>query len=338
LTMILNYLRIIVMTSLATRSGAAVLASTALLAGSVLSGCGALSEDDGGGSGNGRRIVAAFYPLQYVAERVAGEHFEVDNLTQAGQEPHDLELKVKQTAELAEARLVVFEHGFQPAVDAAVEENAEGDVLDVADVVDLQPFAEHEGEEHEGEEHEDEAEGHEDEHEHGDLDPHFWQDPLLMADLGDEIAKRLADLDSEHADDYAANADALRADMEKLDREFTEGLSGCERDTVVVNHDAFGYLARYGLHLEPISGFSPGAEPTPADLGDLQELIKEDDITTVFSETLVSPKTAETLADDLGIKADVLDPIEGLTDETKGEDYVSLMRSNLQRLTKANGC
>jgi len=315
----------------ATRSRAVVLASTALLAGTVISGCGALSDD--GGAGNGRRIAAAFYPLQYVAERVAGEHFDVDNLTHAGQEPHDLELKVRQTAELTEAALVVFEHGFQPAVDAAVEENAEGEVLDVADVVELQPFAEH-GHEEEG--HEEEAEeGHDD---HGDVDPHFWQDPLLMAELGDAIASRLADIDPDHADDFTANAEALRADMEKLDRDFTEGLSNCARDTVVVNHDAFGYLARYGLHLEPISGFSPGAEPTPADLGDLQELIRHDHITTVFSETLVSPKTAETLADDLGISADVLDPIEGLTDETKGEDYVSLMRSNLQRLTRANDC
>jgi zinc transport system substrate-binding protein len=319
--MILNYLRIIVMTSLATRSRAAVLASTALLAGSVLSGCGALGS--GGGSGNGHRIAAAFYPLQYVAERVAGEHFKVDNLTQAGREPHDLELGVKQTAELTDARLVVFEHGFQPAVDAAVDENAQGEVVDVAKVVDLQPFPTHQ---HAGAD------------EHGAVDPHFWQDPLLMADLGDEIAARLTDLDSDHAADFAANADALRADMEKLDHEFADGLASCERDTVVVNHDAFGYLSRYGLHFEPISGLSPGAEPTPADLGDLQQLIKEHHITTVFSETLVSRKTAETLAHDLGIEADVLDPIEGLTDETKGEDYVSLMGSNLRKLIKANGC
>jgi zinc transport system substrate-binding protein len=313
------------MNLLATRFGAAALASTALLAGTALSGCGALSDD--GDSGNGRRIVAAFYPLQYVAERVAGDHFEVDNLTQAGQEPHDLELKVRQTAELTDARLVVFEHGFQPAVDAAVEENAEGEVVDVADVVDLQPFAEHEdGEEEHGDE------------EHGDLDPHFWQDPLLMADLGDEIAARLGDLDSDHAADFTANAAALRADLEQLDGEYSEGLSSCERDTIVVNHDAFGYLTRYGIHLEPISGLSPGAEPTPADLGDLQALIRRDHITTVFSETLVSPKTADTLASDLGIKADVLDPIEGLTDETKNEDYLSLMRSNLQKLSEANGC
>jgi len=313
------------MNLLVTRFGAAALASTALLAGTALSGCGALSDD--GDSGNGRRIVAAFYPLQYVAERVAGDHFEVDNLTQAGQEPHDLELKVRQTAELTDARLVVFEHGFQPAVDAAVEENAEGEVVDVADVVDLQPFAEHEdGEEEHGDE------------EHGDLDPHFWQDPLLMADLGDEIAARLGDLDSDHAADFTANAAALRADLEQLDGEYSEGLSSCERDTIVVNHDAFGYLTRYGIHLEPISGLSPGAEPTPADLGDLQALIRRDHITTVFSETLVSPKTADTLASDLGIKADVLDPIEGLTDETKNEDYLSLMRSNLQKLSEANGC
>jgi zinc transport system substrate-binding protein len=313
------------MNLLATRFRAAALASTALLAGTALSGCGALSDD--GDSGNGRRIVAAFYPLQYVAERVAGDHFEVDNLTQAGQEPHDLELKVRQTAELTDARLVVFEHGFQPAVDAAVEENAEGEVVDVADVVDLQPFAEHEdGEEEHGDE------------EHGDLDPHFWQDPLLMADLGDEIAARLGDLDSDHAADFTANAAALRADLEQLDGEYTEGLGSCERDTIVVNHDAFGYLTRYGIHLEPISGLSPGAEPTPADLSRLQDLIRAEGITTVFSERLVSPRMSETLADDLGIRTAVLDPIEGLSDETQDEDYLSLMRANLTALQEANGC
>jgi len=194
--------------------------------------------------------------------------------------------------------------------------------------VNLQPFAEHDHAE------ESDAES----HDHGDLDPHFWQDPLLMAELGDEIATRLSELDPEHAEEYAANADALRTDLEGLDHEYADGLASCERDTIVVNHDAFGYLARYGLHLEPISGLSPGAEPTPADLGDLQQLIGRDHITTVFSETLVSPKTADTLASDLGIKADVLDPIEGLSGETKNEDYLSLMRSNLAKLIEANDC
>jgi zinc transport system substrate-binding protein len=313
--MILIIARMILML-LATRSYAIAAALTAT---SLLAGCGAMSDSD---DGNGRRIAAAFYPLAYAAERVAGSSYEVVNLTQPGQEPHDLELGVRETAAITDADLVIVERGLQPAVDTTVEENAEGAVLDVANVVDLQAMVEHEGEEPE----------------EGGLDPHFWQDPLLMAKVGDAIADKLSDLDPDHADQYAANAASLRTDLEALDQEYSSGLADCERDVVVVNHDAFEYLGRYGLRLEPILGLSPDAEPTPADLARLQELIRDDGITTVFSETLVSDKTAKTLATDLGITATVLDPIEGLSDDTADEDYLSLMRRNLAALREANNC
>lgn len=302
-------------------------AATPFTVATLLAGCGALSDSE---SGNGHRIVASFYPLAYAAERVAGDHYDVVNLTQPGQEPHDLALDVKETAEIAEADLLVVEHGLQPAVDASVEENADGEVLDVADVVALRPADEH------ADEHDDEEAG--EEHDHGELDPHFWLDPLLMADLGDAIAQQLADLDPDHADEYADNAAALRADLEGLDREYVDALSDCALDTVVVNHDAFGYLERFGLRFEPIAGLSPGAEPTPADLSRLEQLIEDTGVTTVFSEALVSPKAAETLADDLDIVAEVLDPIEGLTDQTEDEDYLSLARRNLTLLEEANQC
>lgn len=301
----------------------------------TLSGCSAF--DDSATSADGVEVATAFYPLQYVAERVAGENATVENLTQPGGDAHDLELNPTETAQVARADLVVFLHGFQPSVDDAVENNATGTAVNVEDVVELRPAEE--GDEHE--EHADEhEEGHEDEeeHDHGDLDPHFWHDPLLMADLGDEVADQLADLDPEHADDYTANADDLRADLEALDQQFTDGLAQCERQTVVVSHDAFGYLTKYGLEFAPIAGLSPDAEPTPADLGHLQELIVDEGITTVFYESLVSPAIAEQLAADTGVETAVLDPIEGLTDETIDEDYLSLMEANLTALKEANGC
>ena len=313
--------------SLATRLVAltSVLSATVLLA-----GCGQLGDAS---SGNGRQAVASFYPLAWVTERVAGDDWSVENLTSPGQEPHDLDLNIAQTAALEQADLVVLEEGFQPAVDAAAE-GSDAPVVDAAAVVDLLPAGAHEGESEE--EHAEHAE--EEGHDHGDVDPHFWLDPLLVADFADAVADELADVDPDGATTYVDNAAALRADLESLDADYTAGLASCERTTTVVSHQAFGYLTRYGLDFEPIAGLSPDAEATAADLGHLQELITEDGVTTVFSERLVSPKMAQTLADDLGVSTTVLDPIEGLSDETAEEDYLSLMRENLTALQQANDC
>jgi zinc transport system substrate-binding protein len=311
--------------SLATRSASltSLLAATVLLA-----GCGQLGDDQ---SGSGRRAVASFYPLAWVTERVAGDGWTVENLTQPGQEPHDLELTIAQTAALEEADLIVLEDGFQPAVDATVE-GADAPVVDAAGVVDLLPAS---PEDHEGETEEEHAE---EGHDHGDLDPHFWLDPLLVADFADAVADQLGEVDPDAAQTYADNAAALRSELESIDQDYTDGLASCERTTTVVSHQAFGYLARYGLDFEAIAGLSPDAEATAADLAHLQELITDDGVTTVFSERLVSPKMAETLADDLGVSTAILDPIEGLSDDTADEDYLSLMRENLTALQQANGC
>ncbi len=181
--------------------------------------------------------------------------------------------------------------------------------------------------------------GADDAHAHdAEVDPHFWQDPLLLADVADAVAASLTEVDPAHTTAYAAHAADMRAELEALDADYTAGLARCTRRTVVVSHEAFGYLERYGLHFEAINGISPDAEPTPADLARLQQLVRDEGITTVFYETLATPKLAETLARDLGIGTAVLDPLEGLSDQTAGEDYLSLMRANLAALKEANGC
>ncbi|CAB4741214.1 unannotated protein [freshwater metagenome] len=304
--------------------------SALLLAGTVtLSSCAAFSDAGAAGDGSSDgtvTVAAAFYPLEYVASRVAGDRAVVEGLTSPGQEAHDAELSIQQTATLAEADLTVFLDGFQPTVDAAVEQGTGGAVLEVGETVGLREL---------GEAHSDD-DGHD--HAAGDLDPHFWLDPMKMADLADAVAEELSAVDAEGAEEYAANAADLRAELEELDADYASGLASCERDLVVVNHDAFGYLTKYGLELEAIAGLSPDSEPTAADVARLQDLIEDEGVTTVFSETLVSPETAETLARDAGVEADVLDPIEGLTDTTADEDYLSLMRANLEALRAANGC
>ena len=323
-------------------------------------GCSALPQDDGR-----VKVAAGFYPLAYVAERVGGDHADVTNLTKPGTDAHDSEMSLQATATLAEADLVVLNGGFQPEVDASAESNATGKVLDVADVLDLLPAEEHSHDHaHEGEgdhdEHGDdhgddhgdedgdedghahEEDGHDEDghdgHDHGDTDPHFWLDPVRMATYAERLADELAGIDPEHADDYRASADELVDELTALDAEYTERLSGCAVNTVVVSHDAFGYLRRYGLEFEPVAGLSPGAEPTPADLKHISEVIDDLGVTTVFTETLAPSKLTEQLAADAGVRTAVLDPVEGLTSDDEDADYLSLMRSNLDQLTKANRC
>ncbi len=284
----------------------------------ALSGCGALTDS----GKTGIEVEAAFYPYAYVAQRVVGNHATVTNLTTPGLEPHDLELTPRQVADLSVADLVIYEKGFQPSVDQAVEQNASGDTLDVTSVVPLQNTGapDEAGTNLAG-------------------DPHIWLDPTLLVKVTHKIAAEMVQVDPEHAADYRRNAEALDADLTRLDAEFKQGLSNCRRTAFVTSHAAFGYLAeRYGLTMIPIAGLSPDVEPSPQHIARIQDLIKSDGITTVFSEVLGSKKYADTLAGDLGITAAVLDPIEGLSSSDPNATYLSLMRQNLTALEKANGC
>lgn len=311
----------------------ALLAATALVA----SGCSALSDDSPQKDGV-LSVAAGFYPLAWVAEQVGGEHVKVSNLTRPGQEAHDSELSLKATATLAQADVIIVSNGFQPAIDDSVKANATGTVIDVADHIDFLPVAEHDDAHGDHADEQADEHTHDDGHDHGTTDPHFWLDPLLMADFAVSVGDEFAQVDPERASDYTDAAAAVADELRTLDADYTKGLASCEVSTVVVSHDAFGYLRRYGLTFEPVAGLSPGAEPTPADLAHLSQVIKDEKITTVFSETLAPTRLTEQLAADAGITTAILDPIEGLVDSASDDDYISLMRNNLAALTKANRC
>ncbi|WJK43392.1 metal ABC transporter substrate-binding protein [Solwaraspora sp. WMMA2056] len=303
-------------------------------------------------------VVAAFYPLQFLAERIGGDAVTVTGLAPPGAEPHDLELNPQQVGQISDADLVVYLSGFQPAVDAAVEQEA-GDAA--FDVVTVEPLLdatdgghshEHGEDEHAEDEHghEEEEPGHDDEptpggeavDEHADSDaakdPHLWLDPTRFATVADELAARLGKADPDRADDFTARAAALRTELEALDTEYAEGLATCERREIITSHAAFGYLAvRYELEQIGITGLSPEDEPAPQRLAEVIEEAREHQATTIFFETLVSPAVAETIASEVGAQTAVLDPIEGLQPDADG-DYFSVMRDNLDSLTTALGC
>ncbi|MCD9152927.1 metal ABC transporter substrate-binding protein [Aeromicrobium duanguangcaii] len=302
-----------------------LVAAACLAAGLSLTACGTEAKDDGR-----TQVVASFYPAAFLAERVGGDDVQVTTLTSPGVEAHDLELTAKQVVKVNEADVVVYLDHFQPAVDKALEDAdrpADTTVNIAAGVPEL----------HEGED----ADEHEDDHGHGHGgdDPHVWLDPENMITAAGHVRDALIAADPERRDEFEANTDALVAELEELNADFTTGLADCERDDFVTSHAAFAYLAHaYDLEQIAISGIDPTAEPSSAALAEITDLVKRDGITTIFTERLASSALAETVARETGVTTAVLDPIEGLSDETADEDYVSLMRQNLAALQKANGC
>jgi len=272
----------------------------------LLSGCGGSS-----GSGGRRTIVAAFYPLAFVAQQLGGKKVDVKNLTPPGAEPHDIELTPRDVGELQQADVVLYlSHGFQPAVEQAVA-GAHGKKIDALAGIDLRRGVG------------DEA---------GKSDPHVWLDPALFSRLARRIGGELG---------YVRQGDNLARRVLALDRRYRAGLAHCARKDFVTSHAAFGYLAaRYHLHQVPITGIDPESEPSPQHLRALIQLVRREHVTTVFFERLASPRLAETVARDAGVKAAVLDPIEGLTpsEQSRGFTYLTLMRQNLQELRSALGC
>jgi zinc transport system substrate-binding protein len=296
----------------------------ALLAGAS-AGCG---EDSGGFAPDGRlEVVTAFYPLQFLSERIGADAVEVIQLTKPGTEPHDVELNPRQVASISDAGVVVYLKGFQPAVDEAVEQEAAQRSIDVGSVVPRLSAADGDDEHVPGTP----------KHVDGAADPHVWLDPVRFATIADAVAERLGRADPARAAGYTARAATLHAELTALNTEYETGLRICARREIVTSHTAFRYLAeRYGLTEVGITGVSPESEPSPQRLARVAEQARATGTTTIFFETLVSPKVAETIAREVGARTAVLDPLEGLSGPES--DYFTVMRGNLAALTTALGC
>jgi zinc transport system substrate-binding protein len=270
----------------------------------LTAGCGG-----GGAAGTSGRtqVVAGFYPLAFAAEEIGGNTVDVTNLTPAGAEPHDVELTPRDVERIRSADLVLYVgEGFQPALEEAAA-GGTGTAVDVLEGIELRE-------------------------DDGSADPHVWLDPIRFAQVVERVG---AELGGE------APARQLASQLRALDGEYREGLADCERRELVTAHDAFGYLGeRFGLEVIPIAGLAPEAEPTPRDLEEIAGLVEERGVTTVFVETLLSPEIGETVAREAGVETSVLNPLEGLTEEelARGENYLSVMRANLEALRAGLGC
>ncbi|WP_448319330.1 metal ABC transporter substrate-binding protein [Streptomyces sp. CO7] len=349
------------------------LISATAAASAVALGATALTACSGDGTAYAKNtekfdVVASFYPMAFLAEEIGGKNVNVTTLVKPGQEPHDLEITARQTASLTEADAILYLKGLQPAVDEAVAQTEGPRKIDAASLTDLEKHgaevdghaeessdahadehadehAEEHADEH-AEEHADEHseepggghEGHGHSHEPGGKDPHVWLAPAKYAEVAEGVSKAFQKADPEHAAQYRANTEDLVNRLDALDKKFEDGLKDRKTDVFLTNHSAFGYLAEaYGLIEESLTGLDPESEPSAARVKELQHIAKEDGVSTVFYETLVSDRTARTVAKDAGLRTDVLDPLEGITEKSRGDDYFQVMEANLAALQKALG-
>jgi zinc transport system substrate-binding protein len=281
----------------------------------LAAGCG--TDDSSGTADDGSiQVVAPFYPVAAAAQRVGGSCVTVENLTPAGAEPHDLELTPDQIDSIQDAAVVfVLGEGFQPGLEDAAAQR-DGTTVALLDQLKLEGA--------------------------GASDPHVWLDPVLYSEVVDAIARSLTSAAPACREQITRNAAELRAEIDRVNDRYTDGLRDCDRRTIVTAHDAFGHLARrYQLDQVGIAGISPEEEPTAPRMADLADRVRREGITTIFTEELVSPRVAEALAREAGgVKVATLNPLEGLSESQldRGEDWASVMGENLDRLRTALGC
>ncbi len=280
-----------------------------------------------------QQVVVSFYPLEYLAKRIGGDRIEVTTLVPSGVEPHDWEPSPRDIGRLQQSKVFVYNgRGIEPWAERALAELPDGKPVrvDASDGLDELEAIEESGhdEAHQGEEHEG-------------IDPHVWLDPHLYAQQAKKVRDALVAADPQGATMYDANLARLTTDVTTLRQDMEAGLTSCQRDTIVTSHAAFGYLAHhFNLKQVALSGLSPEAEPSPARMKELIDEVKATGATHIFFEALVSPRVAETIAQEVGAATLVLNPLEGLTrDELAAkDDYLSVMRENLANLRTALGC
>ena len=297
---------------------------------SLLTGCGTQPADTAADDGR-LRVLTSFYPMYDFACKIGGDCIDVTNMVPSGTEPHDWEPSTNDLKNLEKADVFTYNGAdMEPwADDLLVSRSDTLRVVEASENVELRTT---DGEHEHAHEHEDA------DHHHGDFDAHVWREPENAKIEMEAIRDTLCAADPENSTVFQSNYEKYAAELDALDAEFREKLAPLPNRTIVVAHEAFGYLCdAYGLTQVGIEGLSPDSEPDPGRMAEVIDFVREHSISTIFFEELVSPKVAEAIASETGAQAKMLSPLEGLSDEqaAAGADYFSVMHDNLAALMEA---
>jgi zinc transport system substrate-binding protein len=260
------------------------------------------------------QIAASFYPLSFLASEITGDKAIVTNITPSGVEPHDYEPSTKDMAKIENSDVIIL-NGLLEAWGNKLKNNSQD--TNVSLVIAGEDLFSRKN------------------------DPHIWLDPLRYKLEAQAITNAVIKIDPSHTKYYRDNQKVLDMKLNKLDSDYKNSLSNCQQKNFITSHAAFGYLAdRYQLQQVTIAGLSPDAEPSVRQLADITKFAKEHNVKYIFFESLVSPKLSQTIADEIGAKTLVLDPIEGVSDDERnaGKNYFTIMYENLKNLQIALEC
>lgn len=278
----------------------------------MLIGCGTNSDtkttnDEGNKKVN---IMVSVYPLKEFADKIAGDKAEVSCMVPENMEPHDYEPKTKDFEALIKSDAFIYNGlGLETWVDQvkSVIGDKELRIVDSSEGVEVRK---------EGEV----------------IDPHSWLSLKEAEKQAENIKDTLVEIDEDNKAYYEENYDAFVGELESLYNEYKEKFDNLSTKDFVTGHAAFGYLCRdFGLQQKSVENLFAEGEPTPKQLEQLVTFCKENNIKTVFSESLASPKVSETLAKEVG--AEVV-PILTLESNEDDKSYVEAMRYNLEEIYK----
>ena len=313
---------------LTSRHGLLLLGSLATLS---LTAC---SGNEAENTANSVVIAASFYPIEEIVSNLSGGTIGVVGLTPPGAGAHDLELTSEQLADLENSDVLFYlGDGFQPGIEKVMTSLPKSvqvvDLLERITVRDIVPQLE-------GLEGETDGESLE-----SGKDPHVWLDPANMIIMANHVHDVLQDIQGIDKNSLDSSLNTYLADLTKLGSEFDDGLKQCESNVIVTSHRAFEYLAaRTNLQQVAIAGVNPDSEPSTKSMQEIAKFAQANRVSTIFFETLLPEDLARTIANEIGAKTDLLDPIEGFSqdDLDAGMNYIVAQRANLERLRAGLNC
>ena len=256
------------------------------------------------------------FALYDITKHIAGNSITILNILPFGVDPHSFEPTPKLMVKIAKSRLIFYSGaGLEPWM---ANFQFHGKAINMSRYVDLRELK------------------------HGNsIDPHYWLDFSNMQKATAIITKELVALVPKNKKLYLENEQKYIKMLQGLDALYKKTLTSCKKDTVVISHNALGYLAnRYNFKVESLTGLAPEAEPSAQDVNRIFRDIKSEGLDTIFFENFVNDKLIKSIAHDAKIKFELFEPLGTITayEAKAGLTYEDIMKRNLQKLAKALQC